>query len=77
MTADAVPDQRLRLGTADSIVPLAAVRRIPHCVLTELAGAGHLRVSVHHTDVLAWLASVMLARADATRKISPPRHTTV
>jgi hypothetical protein len=44
-------------------VPIAAVRalaqRISHCVVTELPNAGHLWVSVHHADVLAWIASAV------------------
>jgi pimeloyl-ACP methyl ester carboxylesterase len=51
---------RLWIGTLDSNVPLAAARalahRIPHCVLTELPNEGHLWVSIHHADVLAWVA---------------------
>jgi pimeloyl-ACP methyl ester carboxylesterase len=57
---------RLWIGAEDANVPLAAVgalaQRIPHCIVTELADAGHLWVSVHHDDVLAWIASA--ARAD-------------
>lgn len=53
---------RLWIGSRDCNVPLAAARalaqRIPHCVMTELPGAGHLWVSVHHDDVLAWVAAV-------------------
>jgi pimeloyl-ACP methyl ester carboxylesterase len=56
---------RLWIGSRDSNVPLAAVRalaqRIPHCVVTELPDAGHLWVSVHHDDVLAWIGSVVRA----------------
>jgi pimeloyl-ACP methyl ester carboxylesterase len=52
---------RLWIGNRDSNVPLAAVRalaqRIPRCVMTELPNAGHLWVSVHHDDVLAWIAA--------------------
>jgi pimeloyl-ACP methyl ester carboxylesterase len=52
---------RLWIGTVDSNVPVAAARalaeRIPGCVLTELPNEGHLWVSVHHADVLAWVAS--------------------
>ncbi len=54
---------RLWIGTGDSNVPIAAARvlaqRIPHCILTELPNEGHLWVSVHHGDVLAWIASAM------------------
>jgi len=42
-------------------VPLAAARalaqRITDCVVTELPNADHLWVSVHHNDVLAWIAA--------------------
>jgi pimeloyl-ACP methyl ester carboxylesterase len=54
---------RLWIGSKDSNVPIAAVRalaqRISHCVVTELPNAGHLWVSVHHADVLAWIASAV------------------
>jgi pimeloyl-ACP methyl ester carboxylesterase len=56
---------RLWIGTRDSNVPISAAhalaQRIPRCGLTELADAGHLWVSVHHADVLAWTASAMRA----------------
>jgi pimeloyl-ACP methyl ester carboxylesterase len=56
---------RLWIGSRDSNVPLAAVRalaqRIAHCVVTELPNAGHLWVSVHHSDVLGWIASAVRA----------------
>jgi pimeloyl-ACP methyl ester carboxylesterase len=56
---------RLWIGARDSNVPLAAVRalaeRIAHCVVTELPDAGHLWVSEHHADVLAWIASAARA----------------
>jgi pimeloyl-ACP methyl ester carboxylesterase len=59
---------RLWIGSMDSNVPLAAVRalaeRIGHCVVTELTNEGHLWVSVHHADVLAWVASAI--STDAT-----------
>jgi pimeloyl-ACP methyl ester carboxylesterase len=59
---------RLWIGSKDSNVPLAAVRalaqRIGHCVVTELPNEGHLWVSVHHADVLAWIASAV--RKDAS-----------
>jgi len=52
---------RLWIGTVDSNVPVVAARalaeRIPRCVLTELPDEGHLWVSEHHADVLAWVAS--------------------
>jgi pimeloyl-ACP methyl ester carboxylesterase len=52
---------RIWIGDRDANVPLAAVQalaqRIPHCVVTELPDEGHLWVSVHHADVLAWIAS--------------------
>jgi pimeloyl-ACP methyl ester carboxylesterase len=52
---------RLWIGARDCNVPLAAVRalgeRVAHCIVTELPDAGHLWVSVHHADVLAWIAS--------------------
>ena len=52
---------RLWIGSRDSKVPRAAAhalaQRISHCVVTELPNAGHLWVSVHHNDVLAWVAS--------------------
>lgn len=64
LTAIAVP-ARVWIGSADSNVPVAAVRalaqRIPHCVTTELPNEGHLWVSVHHADVLEWVASVVRA----------------
>jgi pimeloyl-ACP methyl ester carboxylesterase len=51
---------RLWIGMRDSNVPIAAARilaqRVPRCILTELPGEGHLWVSVHHDDVLAWIA---------------------
>jgi pimeloyl-ACP methyl ester carboxylesterase len=56
---------RLWIGSKDSNVPLTAVRalaqRIPHCIVTELPNEGHLWVSVHHADVLAWIASAVRA----------------
>jgi pimeloyl-ACP methyl ester carboxylesterase len=56
---------RLWIGTRDSNVPIAAARilaqRIPRCILTELPNEGHLWVSVHHADVLAWVASTIPA----------------
>lgn len=62
---------RVWIGTADSIVPIAAVRalaqRIRHCELTELPGHGHFWVAVHHTQVLEWLAASAHALAPATR----------
>jgi pimeloyl-ACP methyl ester carboxylesterase len=61
LSAVAAP-ARLWIGTVDSNVPVVAARalaeRIPRCVLTELPDEGHLWVSVHHADVLAWVASV-------------------
>jgi pimeloyl-ACP methyl ester carboxylesterase len=60
LAAVAAPS-RLWIGAKDSNVPLAAVRalaqRIPHCVLTELPDAGHLWISIHHADVLEWIAA--------------------
>ena len=60
-----VAPTRLWIGSVDSNVPVAAARalaaRIPRCVLTELAGEGHLWVSEHHADVLAWVASALPA----------------
>jgi pimeloyl-ACP methyl ester carboxylesterase len=54
---------RLWIGTRDSNVPIAAARalaeRIPGCELVELENWGHLWVSVHHADVLAWVASAV------------------
>ena len=62
LAAIAAPS-RLWIGTRDSNVPVVAARilaqRIPHCILTELPNEGHLWVSVHHADVLAWVASAM------------------
>jgi pimeloyl-ACP methyl ester carboxylesterase len=59
---------RLWIGTRDSNVPITAARilaqRIPRCILTELPGEGHLWVSVHHADVLAWIASATHAHRD-------------
>ena len=56
---------RLWIGTRDSNVPISAARvlaqRIPHCMLTELPDEGHLWVSVHHADVLAWIAAAIQA----------------
>ena len=56
---------RLWIGTRDSNVPIAAARilaqRIPRCVFTELPNQGHLWVSEHHADVLAWIASTIRA----------------
>jgi len=64
LAAIAAPS-RLWIGTRDSNVPIAAARilaqRIPRCILTELPNEGHLWVSVHHADVLAWVASAMRA----------------
>jgi pimeloyl-ACP methyl ester carboxylesterase len=58
---------RLWIGSADSNVPLAAARaladQIAHCVVTELPGEGHLWVSVHHADVLTWVASAIQEKA--------------
>jgi pimeloyl-ACP methyl ester carboxylesterase len=52
---------RLWIGSRDSNVPIAAAlalaQRISDCVVTEVPNAGHLWVSVHHNDVLAWIAS--------------------
>jgi pimeloyl-ACP methyl ester carboxylesterase len=52
---------RLWIGARDSNVPLTAVRalaqRVPHCIVTDLPDAGHLWVSEHHAEVLAWIAS--------------------
>ncbi len=56
---------RLWIGSRDSNVPIAAARilaqRIPRCVFTELPNQGHLWVSEHHADVLAWIASTIRA----------------
>jgi pimeloyl-ACP methyl ester carboxylesterase len=56
---------RLWIGSRDSNVPIAAARilaqRIPQCLLTELPNAGHLWVSVHHADVLEWIAAAARA----------------
>ena len=56
---------RLWIGSRDSNVPIAAARilaqRIPTCLLTELPNAGHLWVSVHHADVLEWVAAAAAA----------------
>jgi pimeloyl-ACP methyl ester carboxylesterase len=56
---------RLWIGTRDSNVPIAAARflaqHIPRCILTELPNEGHLWVSVHHADVLTWIASAVRA----------------
>jgi len=64
LAAIAAPS-RLWIGTRDSNVPISAARilaqRIPDCVLTELPNEGHLWVSVHHADVLAWIASAIRA----------------
>jgi pimeloyl-ACP methyl ester carboxylesterase len=60
-----VAPARLWIGSVDSNVPVAAARalaeRIPHCMLTELPNEGHLWVSEHHADVLAWVASALPA----------------
>jgi pimeloyl-ACP methyl ester carboxylesterase len=62
LAAIAAPS-RLWIGMRDSNVPVSAARilaqRIPHCILTELPNEGHLWVSVHHADVLAWIASAV------------------
>jgi len=54
---------RLWIGTRDANVPIAAARalaeRIPTCELVMLPNVGHLWVSVHHADVLAWVASAV------------------
>lgn len=54
---------RLWIGTRDSNVPIAAARaladRVPACTLIELPDAGHLWVSVHHAEVLAWIAAAL------------------
>ena len=56
---------RIWIGGADSNVPLAAVQalaeRIRGCEVTAMPGEGHLWVSVHHADVLAWVASIVRA----------------
>ncbi len=61
---------RLWIGSADSNVPLVAVRalaqRIANCRVTDLPGEGHLWVSVHHADVLAWVASMVQEKAAST-----------
>jgi pimeloyl-ACP methyl ester carboxylesterase len=63
---------RLWIGTRDANVPVAAARalarRIPRCVLTELPGEGHLWVSMHHTDVLAWIAGAAGGRGQTPHK---------
>jgi pimeloyl-ACP methyl ester carboxylesterase len=60
---------RVWIGTRDSNVPISAARvlaqRVPHCILTELPNEGHLWVSVHHADVLAWVASAVRAAGHA------------
>jgi pimeloyl-ACP methyl ester carboxylesterase len=70
LTAIAAPS-RLWIGTRDSNVPIAAARflaqRIPHCILTELLNEGHLWVSEHHADVLAWIASAVRGRDQGQR----------
>jgi pimeloyl-ACP methyl ester carboxylesterase len=62
LAAIAAPS-RLWIGMRDSNVPITAARilaeRIPRCVLTELPNEGHLWVSVHHADVLEWIASAI------------------
>jgi pimeloyl-ACP methyl ester carboxylesterase len=62
---------RLWIGTRDSNVPIAAAhalgRRIPGCELIELQNWGHLWVSVHHADVLTWVASTV----NGARPLSP------
>ena len=62
LTAITAP-ARLWIGARDSNVPLAAVRalaeRVVHCIVTELPDAGHLWVSEHHAEVLAWVASAV------------------
>ena len=59
----AAPHRRACDRQRDSNVPIAAARilapRIPRCILTELPNEGHLWVSVHHADVLAWVASAI------------------
>jgi pimeloyl-ACP methyl ester carboxylesterase len=56
---------RLWIGSRDTNVPVVAARilaqRIPTCALTELPNAGHLWVSVHHGDVLEWVATAAAA----------------
>jgi pimeloyl-ACP methyl ester carboxylesterase len=62
LAAIAAPS-RLWIGMRDSNVPITAARilaeRIPRCILTELPNEGHLWVSVHHADVLGWIASAI------------------
>jgi pimeloyl-ACP methyl ester carboxylesterase len=62
LAAIAAPS-RLWIGMRDTNVPITAARilaqRIPRCILTELPNEGHLWVSVHHADVLAWIASAI------------------
>jgi pimeloyl-ACP methyl ester carboxylesterase len=59
---------RLWIGARDSNVPLAAVRalaeRVAGCIVTDLPDAGHLWVSAHHGDVLAWVASAARAKGN-------------
>ena len=56
---------RLWIGGRDSNVPLPAVRalaeRIAGCIVTDLPDAGHLWVSLHHGEVLAWVAAATRA----------------
>lgn len=70
---------RVWIGGADTNVPLVAVRalaeRIPGCVVTEMPGEGHLWVSLHHADVLAWVASVMRAEGMRSPQIDRPCYT--
>jgi pimeloyl-ACP methyl ester carboxylesterase len=62
---------RLWFGTADTNVPLPAVRaladRIDRCTVTELPGEGHLWISTHYDEVLAWIAAYQRAHAESAR----------
>ena len=61
---------RLWIGTDDRNVPISAAKRladrIPGCVLTELAGQGHLWVALNYGSVLDWIAEHAKGAAEAT-----------
>lgn len=63
----------LWIGTADTAVPLSAVRllarSIPACGVTELAAEGHFWVAANYREVLEWVAATVRARAEARRSL--------
>lgn len=54
---------RLWIGSADQNVPVNVARelarQVPDCVVSELAGEGHLWVATHYEEVLTWLGDAV------------------